>query len=148
MTRMTARELVIHTVYALGFNEDLPELTDERVSPGFFERMAGEDELFEAPPDEESAKYIRAVTDGVAGHLAELDGYIEKYAENWSFGRIPRVAAAIMRVCMYEILYRPDIPNAAAINAAVEISKNYEELEVTSFINGVLGSFIKGELNE
>ena len=53
--------------------------------------------------------------------------YIEKYAVGWKFERIPLVASAIMRVAMYEILYMPEIPNAAAINEAVEIAKKYED---------------------
>ncbi|MCL2003346.1 MAG: transcription antitermination factor NusB [Oscillospiraceae bacterium] len=146
MTRMAAREIAVHTIYALDFTDDLAELVDERVGSGFFERMAGESELFAAPPDEASELYIRSIAEGAAAHLAELDGYIEKYASGWSFGRIPRVAVAVMRVCMYEILYRPDIPNSAAINAAVEICKNYEEPEVAAFVNGILGSFVREEM--
>jgi N utilization substance protein B len=146
MTRITAREITVHTVYSLDFIQDLPELIDERTGPGFFEGLAGEDELFAAVPDEESAQYIKSVAGGVGEHLAELDGYIEKYASGWNFGRISRVAVAVMRVCMYEVLYRPDVPNAAAINAAVDICKKYEEPEVAAFVNGILGSFVRGEL--
>jgi N utilization substance protein B len=146
MTRITAREIAVHTVYALGYTQEYAELIDERTTPAFFERLSGEDELFAVPPDAESASYIRSVSEGVAAHLAELDGYIEKYASGWSFGRISRVAVAVMRVCMYEILYRPDIPDAAAINAAVEICKAYEEQEVAAFVNGILGSFVRGEI--
>ena len=61
------------------------------------------------------------------------------------FSRLNRVAVAIMRVAMYEILYMQDIPNAAAINEAVEMTKHYEEPEVVSFVNGILGSFVRGE---
>jgi N utilization substance protein B len=49
---------------------------------------------------------------------------------------------------MYEILYMPDIPNSAAINEAVEIAKGYEEPQVVSFINGILGSFVRAEFPE
>ena len=83
---------------------------------------------------------------GVGSHGAELDGYIEKYARGWSFSRIDRVASAIMRVAMYEILYMPDIPNKAAINEAVEIAKGYVDDDVVKFINGILGSFVRAEL--
>ena len=50
-----------------------------------------------------------------------------------------------MRVAMYEILYMPEIPNGAAINEAVEIAKRYETQEVVSFVNGILGSFVRAE---
>ena len=53
-----------------------------------------------------------------------------------------------MRVAMYEILYMPEIPNGAAINEAVEIAKKYEDPDVVRFINGILGSFVRGETEE
>ena len=51
-----------------------------------------------------------------------------------------------MRCAMCEILYMDDVPNAAAINEAVQLAKGYEEPETVAFINGVLGSFVRGEL--
>ena len=79
-------------------------------------------------------------------HGPELDGYISKYAVGWSFSRISRMAAAVMRVAMYEILYMPEVPAGAAINEAVEGAKRYETPETAAFINGILGSFVRGEL--
>ena len=75
-----------------------------------------------------------------------MDGYIEKYAVGWKFARIPLVASAIMRVAMFEIMYMDDIPNAAAINEAVELAKKYESDEVVRFINGILGNFLRQEV--
>ena len=77
----------------------------------------------------------------------ELDSYIAKYAKGWSFDRIPLVASAIMRVAMYESLYRSDIPTRVAVNEAVEIAKKYETPETVKFINGILGSFVRGEIS-
>ncbi len=146
MTRIAARETAVHMVYALDFSPEMSALVEERTSPEFYLRLAGEDELFASPPGGDEKSYITELVEGVNEHLAELDSYIEKYAVGWQFARIPRVAVAIMRVCMYETLYRPDIPNAAAINAAVELCKKYEELEVVAFVNGILGSFARQEL--
>ena len=66
----------------------------------------------------------------------------------WAFARIPRMAAAIMRTAMYEVLYMPDVPNAAAINAAVEMAKKYEPVEMVSFVNGILGTFVRTEVED
>ena len=93
------------------------------------------------------AEYIRSIVSGVAEHAPELDGYIAKYAKGWSFDRIPLVASAIMRVAMYESLYRSDIPTRVAVNEAVEIAKKYETPETVKFINGILGSFVRGEIS-
>ena len=77
-----------------------------------------------------------------------MDQYIERYAKGWRFERISLVASAIMRVAMYEILYMPDVPHGVAINEAVEIAKKYESPEVVRFINGILGSFLRGEVKD
>ncbi|MDR1693399.1 MAG: transcription antitermination factor NusB [Oscillospiraceae bacterium] len=146
MTRIAARETVVQIVYALDFSPEDSEIVRERLSPEFYERMAGEGDLYDSPPGEEEGSYISELVAGVSEHLAELDGYIERYAVGWQFARIPRVAVAIMRVCMYETLYRPDVPNAAAINAAVDLCKKYEEADVAAFVNGILGSFSRAEL--
>jgi N utilization substance protein B len=79
----------------------------------------------------------------VAEHSAELDEYIAKYAKNWRFERISRVAAAIMRTAMFEVLYMPEVPYKAAINEAVELAKKYESREVVSFITASWG-FCRG----
>ncbi len=75
-------------------------------------------------PDDKQLDYIKRLATGVAAHSAELDDYIGKYAKNWRFERISRVAAAIMRTAMYEVLYMPDVPFKAAVNEAVELAKN------------------------
>ncbi len=147
MTRNTAREIAVHLAYELSFTDRTPEeLTAERLSKERFETLSDEDGLYAEAPGPAQAEYIRTVVAGVAEHAPELDGYIAKYAKGWKFERIPLVAGAIMRVAMYEIMYRPDIPNGAAVNEAVEIAKKYETPETVGFINGVLGAFARGEL--
>ncbi len=149
MTRSTARELAMHCSYSLGFFNITPEaLLAEHLTEEVFSLWKEEDELYETYPDEHSLTYIKALVCGVGHHGPELDDYISRYAVNWKFDRIPRTATAIMRVAMYEILYMPDIPNGAAINEAVEISKKYEDAKTVSFINGILGNFVRTEFPE
>lgn len=146
MIRNVAREIAIHLAYELSFTDQtVEELLDRRLTAESFASLSGEDAIYAELPNEKQAAYIRRLVAGVEEHAAELDGYISKYAVGWSFSRIPLVASAIMRVCMYEILYMPDIPNSAAINEAVEIAKKYETPETVKFINGILGSFARQE---
>ena len=149
MVRNTAREIAIHLSYELNFSVRTPEeLLDQRLTAEAFAGLAEEEDLYREVPNAKQAEYIRRLVRGVGEHGAELDGYIEKYAKGWKFSRIPLVASAIMRVAMYEVLYMPDVPNAAAINEAVEIAKKYETPETVKFINGILGSFSRQELSE
>ena len=78
----------------------------------------------------------------IAIHCAYSLGFSRQSAEELLQERLD---AAIMRVAMYEILYRPDIPAAASINDAVEIAKKYEDEKIVSFINGILGAFVRAE---
>ena len=149
MVRNTAREIAIHLSYELNFSgRTAQELLDQRLTAGAFAELAEEEDLYREVPNAKQAAYIRRLVLGAGEHGAELDGYIEKYAKGWKFSRIPLVASAIMRVAMYEVLYMPDVPNAAAINEAVEIAKKYETPETVKFINGILGSFSRQELSE
>jgi N utilization substance protein B len=149
MIRNVAREIAMHLSYELSFTDlSADELLDQRLSDAHFESLAPEYEVYGKLPGPSQNAYIRRLVKGIAGHGYELDQYIEKYATGWRFERIPLVAAAIMRLSMYEILYMPDIPNGASINEALEIAKKYESDDVVRFINGVLGAFVRGEVGE
>ena len=149
MVRNTAREIAVHLSYELNFSTgDIAEVLDRRLSDESFSALAGESPLYAEAPGPKQAEYIKSLVSGVALHQGELDGYIEKYAVGWKFSRIPMMAVAIMRVAMYEAMYRQDIPTGVAINEAVEIAKKYETEETVRFINGILGSFVRQEIKE
>lgn len=147
MTRTVAREIAIQLSFAAQLaGEDARETAETFFSREYFATLAEEDPLFREYPDDTQLDYIRRLTGLVYDHMYELNHMIEKYARGWRLERISRTAAAIMRCAMCEILYMDDVPNAAAINEAVELAKGYEEPETVAFINGVLGSFVRGEL--
>ena len=149
MTRTAAREIAMHMIFELGFGtRSAAQLLEAELTEENFALIGAEEPLYAEFPDEKQEQYIRTLVSGAFAHGPELDDYIARYAVGWSFARIPRVAAAIMRVAMYEVLYMPEIPNSAAINEAVEIAKGYETPEVVSFINGILGTFVRSEFPE
>lgn len=146
MTRSTAREIAMHLTFELAFSDiKADELLSRELNREAFAARAADEPLYAEYPDPAQEQYICTLVRGVAEHGFELDSYIEKYAKGWRFSRIDRVAAAIMRVTMYEILYRPDVPNKVAINEAVEIAKGYADEDVVKFVNGILGSFVRAE---
>lgn len=146
MTRKDAREIAVRLCFEISATgKDPAELLGDFFDEEYYATLAAEDERFKDYPEKRQLDYISAVVRGVGQHWAELDGYVEKYAKGWKFERISRTALAVMKTAMYEILYMPDIPVGVSINEAVELSKQYEEPETVPFINGVLGSFAKGE---
>lgn len=147
MTRTTAREIAMHLAFEQAFSGVDPEqLLERELTPEAFEGRRQEEALYRDFPDEEQRRYITELVKGIAGRRQELDGRIQRYAKDWRINRIDRVAAAVMRVAMYEILYLPQVPHKVAINEAVEIAKKYLDTDVVGFINGILGSFVREEL--
>jgi len=147
MTRTVAREIAVRLCFSLSENPSDPaELLSHVFEEEYYSSLLPEDDLFEKTPDARQLEYMTRLVTGVSEHAAELDGYIDKYSTGWRFGRISRTAAAIMKIAMFEVLYMEDIPDRAAINEAVELAKRYETQETVAYINGVLGSFSRGEL--
>ena len=147
MTRTVAREIAVRLCFSLSENPSDPaELLSRVFEEGYYSSLLPEDDLYEKTPDARQLEYMTRLVTGVSEHAAELDGYIDKYSTGWRFGRITRTAAAIMKIAMFEVLYMEDIPDRAAINEAVELAKRYETQETVAYINGVLGSFSRGEL--
>ena len=146
MRRTTAREIAVRLSFAVSENPSDPEeLLSQTFEEEYYASLQTEDELYKSKPSKNQLDYITRLVTGVSEHSAELDGYIEKYSVGWKFGRISRTAVAIMKVAMFEVMYMPDIPDSASINEAIELAKRYELPETVSFINGVLGSFSRGE---
>ena len=147
MTRSQVREIVMHISFAQSANpRPVSEVLELLLDREYYQSLGEEDELYVNYPPAKQIDYLRRMAEGVTAHLVELDLYIEKYARGWKIARISRVAMAIMRVSMFEVLYMQDIPGSASINEAVEIAKHYEEAETVAFINGILGSFIREEM--
>jgi N utilization substance protein B len=147
MTRTVAREIAVRLCFAISENPTGPgEFLSRVFDDEYYSSLKEEDDLYKNKPNKKQLNYITRLVTGVFDHSAELDGYIEKYAVGWKFGRISRIAVAVMKVAMFEVLYMPDIPDSAAINEAIELAKRYEPPETVSFINGVLGSFSREEI--
>jgi N utilization substance protein B len=78
---------------------------------------------------------------GTIHHLDEIDGVIREYLRNWDFDRIARIDLAILRLAIYEMLKRRDIPPIVSINEAIDLSKSYSIPDAKRFINGILDQF-------
>ncbi len=150
MTRTAARELAILLGFAAGADgaETAQETMDRFFEPEHYASMAEENPLFAEYPDERQMEYIRSLVTLIAERRETLDAYIEKYARGWKAERISRTAGAVLRCAMSEILWLPEVPNAAAINEAVELAKKYEDADTVAFINGILGGFVRGEVEQ
>jgi N utilization substance protein B len=106
-------------------------------------------EKLELPPPtfEEAATRLFAepLIKGVLEHRDAIDERIKTHAKNWDFNRIAVVDRNIMRLAIYEMLHREDIPPVVSINEAVDIAKKFSTEDSGKFVNGILDK-IRGEI--
>jgi transcription antitermination protein NusB len=99
------------------------------------------------PGPEEAAVQVFAdpLIRGALEHRVEADEVIKKHAKNWELHRIAAVDRNILRLAIYEMLHRDDIPPVVSINEAVDIAKKFSTQESGKFVNGILDK-VKSEL--
>jgi len=95
--------------------------------------------------DKESHDFTETLVKGTYENLAAIDGMISKYTDNWSISRMAVIDKNVMRMCIYEMLYRDDIPLNVSINEAIELAKKYGDIDSGKFVNGILDKIKKTE---
>lgn len=94
----------------------------------------------------DASPFTRELVDGVLHYQEELDELITRHAKNWSLDRIAPLERTILRVALYEMLHRPDVPDEVAIDEAIEAAKELCAAEAPGFINGILGAVKRTEV--
>ncbi|MBQ9663276.1 MAG: transcription antitermination factor NusB [Oscillospiraceae bacterium] len=149
MTRITARQIAVQLLFAMEANSASAEDTLALFfSEEHYDTLKDEDKIYLEAPDEEQTAYIRRIVQTVEDRREEIDGVISRYSSGWKISRLTKSTLAILRCALCEILYLDDIPDAAAVNEAVELGKAYDSPQAGAFINGVLGSFLRGREQE
>lgn len=92
-------------------------------------------------------EFLRESVWGMWENRGHIDGLIEQFAVDWALERFSRVDRAILRLAVYEMIFRKDIPVGVSINEAVELCKKYSGADSSRFVNGILGG-ISGSLNQ
>jgi N utilization substance protein B len=106
-------------------------------------------EKVELPPptieEAETRLFAEPLIKGVLQHRDAIDEIIKKHCRNWDFHRIAAVDRNVMRLAIYEMLHREDIPPVVSINEAVDIAKKFSTEDSGKFVNGILDK-VRGEL--
>lgn len=135
MSRKLARELTFKVVFSINFQNDVTDVEN------LIENLVKDNELKEEVTSEDR-KYIEEIAFGVLKNTEELDEQIKKYLKGWTMDRIGKTDLAILRLAIYEILFRDDIPYKVSINEAVELAKVFCDDASPAFINGVLAGIV------
>ncbi len=88
-------------------------------------------------------QFARELVEGTLKHKNKLDEVIKSLSKNWSFDRFSAVDRNIIRLALYEIFCRSEIPPAVSVNEAVELAKIFGNEESSRFINGILGRVVE-----
>ncbi len=87
--------------------------------------------------------YTVELVEGVQAHRARIDAILTDFAEGWTVDRMPDVDRAVLRLGVFELLWREDVPDAVVIDEAVELVKALSTDESPRFVNGVLGRIVR-----
>ncbi|NMA92231.1 MAG: transcription antitermination factor NusB [Firmicutes bacterium] len=126
MSRRLSRELAFKALFQIDVGKSTPRLALLYTLEGF--KLIGKEVLF-----------IRDLVDGTLANLDQIDQIIKRHLVNWQLKRLPAVNRNLLRLALYEIIGRPDIPLAVTINEALELARKYGSSEEgVAFINSVL----------
>ena len=96
--------------------------------------------------DARATDFTRELVEGVAARREELDALIERHSVGWTLDRIAPLERSILRVALYELLHREDVPAEVAIDEAVEAAKELCSADAPGFVNGILGAVHREEV--
>ena len=146
MTRADARELAVHLIYGRDFTGDEPEqVVALRLNKEYYEKLSAENDIYSERPSRKQLLYIDTVVAGVANREEELNQQIQQYSIGWNVSRISRLTRAVLQLALYEIQFVEDVPAGVAVSEAVRLAKKYDGSDTGSFVNGILGSFVRAQ---
>lgn len=135
-SRRTCREAALQALYLCDSLGDFSAEMIETFSSHFLAEGLTEDGESSTPCQIDP--FYREIVDGVVSNLEAIDVSIALASKNWSVTRMAVVDRNIIRIAVYEMLYRSDVPTKVSINEAIEIAKEFAAPEGPTFINGIL----------
>ncbi len=134
MSRRKAREIALQVLFHIDFTGGSPE----EIIPAVYSMQ-------EIEFSESVNEYVEWIVAGTLAHRDEIDRQISELAKDWKLERMGGVDRAITRMAIFEIKYGEEkVPPRAAVNEAVELAKHFGSDESGRFVNGILGSLVRG----
>ncbi len=136
-TRRHERSQAFQVLYAISF-ADVKSLDDVQRAFCQSPDLHNQDLDMETNPS-----FAWALVKGVWSNSQEIDEVLAKFSHNWRVDRMGRIERTVLRMGIFEMLYRSDIPTKVAINEALELARQFGEQNALSFINGILDAAAK-----
>lgn len=135
--RRAERSLAFQVLYSLAFT---PAITIQEVASAF-RNAPDSEEMADAAGDPEG--FAWELVEGVWTNMAQIDTQLTSFSQNWRIERMGKVEITLLRLALYEIMFRIDVPPKVAINEAIELSKQYGDDGSRGFVNGILDAAAK-----
>jgi N utilization substance protein B len=130
-TRRDAREWIVQVL----FQVDINPASEEHVFPAFWS---------DKEADPASREFTERAVSEIMRNRADIDERIRKCAEHWDLSRMAVIDRNVIRLAVYEMFYRDDIPPVVSINEAVDLAKYFNSRESGKFVNGILDRLRSG----
>ncbi|WP_248925308.1 transcription antitermination factor NusB [Paenibacillus hamazuiensis] len=140
MKRRVAREIALQVLYQMEMNQ---VSAAEAIRIAIEEAENDNEANLDVGDDKISPQYIKELVDGTQKHLPTIDELLLEYLKGWQMDRLSRVDRQVLRLAVYEMIYREDVPPKVVVNEAIELAKHFGTEESGKFVNGVLGRMIK-----
>lgn len=143
--RRLAREMAVQMLY----QHDLAGSTAAQIVNNFdvhdfATEVLGSDSLVsERGRLEQGFEYAKVLVEGTIGHREEIDALIRSQAEHWRLERMSGVDRNVLRVAIYEMLHRPEVPKLVVLDEAIEVAKRFGTEQSGRFVNGLLDGLLK-----
>ena len=146
MSRQNAREAAVRFLYQADITGD----DVATIIESYFHNIQPDDEDVYIPLGDDDIDYTNSLLSGVSEHIDEIDGIISENSNGWKINRISKTLLAVMRIAVFEMRYRDDVPVKVSINEAIELAKAYDGDATGAFVNGILAGVVKtlGILND
>ncbi len=139
-SRRNERSLAFQVLYSLSFSE-VQSIDDVRRT------FCQSPDSIKEKSDDPTNSFAWEIVAGVWTNCKKLDEFITEFSHNWRVDRMGRIELTVLRIGLFEMLYRKDIPTKVAINEALELSRQFGEQSARSFVNGILDATAKAYEN-
>ena len=137
-TRHLAREQAFQILYGLSFS---PAKTRDDLVKAFLESLHAAKDAQD--PTDDPSGFSWELVEGVWTYHDSLDETIARYSRNWKVDRIGRIELTLLRLAVFELLFRNDVPPKVVMNEALDLSAQFGDGTANKFINGILDSVAK-----
>ncbi|NWL87399.1 MULTISPECIES: transcription antitermination factor NusB [unclassified Paenibacillus] len=139
MKRRLAREIAVQSLYHMEMNEVEAQ---EAVRMLIAEATGENESEVEIKNVDQAEEFVLELVNGTWSRKEEIDRVLSDYLKGWQISRLSKVDRQVLRLAVYEMVYREDVPGKVAVNEAIEVAKHFGTGESGKFVNGVLGKMV------